>query len=250
MSQRAAELARQENRQEEAALFETGAALREAFFGNVVEARKRATAALDLSKNREVQYGASFSLALAGDSLTAEVLANDLERRFPQDTSVRFSYVPAVRALSALNHREPAKAVEMLQVSVPYELGAPNSSMHGFFGAMYPVYVRGQAYLVMNEGAKAAAEFQKIVDHSGIVVSDPIGVLARLELGRSYALSGERTRQDPRTRISSHFGRMPIRTFPSLSRRRLNTPRFSRQYPVDSRQLRKKTLSSGQRMAA
>ncbi|HYV75759.1 MAG TPA: winged helix-turn-helix domain-containing protein [Candidatus Binatia bacterium] len=194
MWQRAAELARQENRQEEAALFETGAALREAFFGNVVEARKRATAALDLSKNREVQYGASFSLALAGDSLTAEVLANDLERRFPQDTSVRFSYVPAVRALSALNHREPAKAVEMLQVSVPYELGAPNSSMHGFFGAMYPVYVRGQAYLVMNEGAKAAAEFQKIVDHSGIVVSDPIGVLARLELGRSYALSGERTK--------------------------------------------------------
>ena len=194
MSQRARELVRQENRREEIGLFEAGVALREAFFGNAPEARKRATTALGFSKDREVQYGVAFSLALAGDTFTAEAITNDLERRLPQDTSVSFTYVPTVRALIALHHHEPARAVELLQVSVPYELGAPTSSMHGFFGALYPIYVRGQAYLVMNEGAKAAAEFQKILDHGGIVVSDPIGALSHLQLGRAYALLGDKTK--------------------------------------------------------
>jgi DNA-binding winged helix-turn-helix (wHTH) protein/Tfp pilus assembly protein PilF len=194
MSQRAEELAEQANQLEEAALFEAGAALREAFFGNASVARERATAALGLSKNKDVQYGAAFSFALAGDSSRAEMLAKDLEKRFPEDISVRFSYIPSIRALLALNRREPAKAVELLEVSVPYELGAPHSSMHGFFGAMYPLYVRGMAYLAAQQGREAAAEFQKILDHPGIVVSDPIGALARLQLGRSYLVSGDRTR--------------------------------------------------------
>jgi len=194
MSQRAEELAEQANQREEAALFEAGAALREAFFGNASVARERATAALGLSKNKDVQYGAAFSFALAGDNSRAEMLAKDLEKRFPEDISVRFSYIPSVRALLALNRREPTKAVELLEVSVPYELGAPHSSMHGFFGAMYPVYVRGMAYLAAHQGRKAAAEFQKVLDHPGVVVSDPIGALARLQLGRSYLVSGDRTR--------------------------------------------------------
>ena len=194
MSQRAEELAEQANQLEEAALFEAGAALREAFFGNASVARERATAALGLSKNKDVQYGAAFSFALAGDSSRAEMLAKDLEKRFPEDISVRFSYIPSIRALLALNRREPTKAVELLEVSVPYELGAPHSSMHGFFGAMYPLYVRGMAYLAAQQGREAAAEFQKILDHPGIVVSDPIGALARLQLGRSYLVSGDRTR--------------------------------------------------------
>jgi len=194
MSQRAEELAEQANQLEEAALFEAGAALREAFFGNAYVARERAAAALGLSKNKDVQYGAAFSFALAGDSSRAEMLAKDLEKRFPEDISVRFSYIPSIRALLALNRREPTKAVELLEVSVPYELGAPHSSMHGFFGAMYPLYVRGMAYLAAQQGREAAAEFQKILDHPGIVVSDPIGALARLQLGRSYLVSGDRTR--------------------------------------------------------
>jgi eukaryotic-like serine/threonine-protein kinase len=194
MSQRAEELAEQANQLEEAALFEAGAALREAFFGNASVARERATAALGLSKNKDVQYGAAFSFALAGDSSRAEMLAKDLEKRFPEDISVRFSYIPSIRALLALNRREPTKAVELLEVSVPYELGAPHSSMHGFFGALYPLYVRGMAYLAAQQGREAAAEFQKILDHPGIVVSDPIGALARLQLGRSYLVSGDRTR--------------------------------------------------------
>ena len=194
MSRRAADLAQQAGQRERAALYEAGAALWEAFFGNAPEARRSATAALELSKDREVEYGAAFALALSGDSSRSQTLANDLERRFPEDTSVRFSYLPALRALLALNHGEPAKAIELLQIAVPYELGAPRSSIHGFFGALYPIYVRGEAYLAAHQGAEAAAEFQKILDHRGIVVSDPIGALAHLQLGRAFALSGDKTK--------------------------------------------------------
>jgi eukaryotic-like serine/threonine-protein kinase len=191
-SRHAADLAQQSTRAESAALYETGAALREAFFGNALAARQNAMAALELSKGREVEYGAAFALALARDSARSQNLANDLERRFPEDTSVRFSYLPSLRALLALNNHQPSKAVEMLQVAVPYELGAPGSSFYGFFGAFYPVYVRGLSYLGAHQGAEAAAEFQKILDHRGVVVSDPIGALAHLQLGRALVLSGDR----------------------------------------------------------
>ena len=102
--------------------------------------------------------------------------------------------MPALRARLALNHGEPAKAIELLQIAVPYELGMPRSSIHGSFGAFYPVYVRGEAYLAARQGAEAAAEFQKILDHRGIVVSDPIGALAHLQLGRAFALSGDKAK--------------------------------------------------------
>jgi tetratricopeptide (TPR) repeat protein len=137
-----------------------------------------------------VEYGATFALALSGDSSRPQTFADDLERRFPQDTAVRFSYLPALRGLLALNHSQPAKAIELLQVASPYELGSPPSSFYGFFGTSYPIYVRGQAYLAAHQGAEAAAEFQKILDHPGIVISDPIGALAHLQLGRAYAIEG------------------------------------------------------------
>jgi eukaryotic-like serine/threonine-protein kinase len=193
-SRRAADLAQQAAQRETAALFDTGAGLWEAFFGNAPTARRSAMAALELSKDREVEYGAAFALALSGDSSRSQTLANNLERRFGEDTSVRFSYLPALRALLALNHGEPAKAIELLQVAVPYDLGVPRSSIHGNFGALYPVYVRGEAYLAAHQGAEAAAEFQKILDHRGIVVSDPIGALAHLQLGRAFVLSGDKTK--------------------------------------------------------
>jgi tetratricopeptide (TPR) repeat protein len=191
MSRHATDLAQQAARRETAALYETGEALREAFFGSAPAAKRSATSALDLSKDREVEYGAAFALALSGDSSRSQTLANDLERRFPEDTSVRFSYTPALRALLALKHDEPSKAIELLQIAVPYELGAPRSSFFGFFGALYPVYVRGEAYLAGHQGAEAAAEFQKILDHRGVVVSDPIGALAHLQIGRAYAMQGD-----------------------------------------------------------
>jgi eukaryotic-like serine/threonine-protein kinase len=162
----------------------------EAFFGDAFEARKRAMAAGELSKGREVEYGASFALALSGDSSQAQALADDLERRFPEDTSVRFSYLPAVRARIALNHGDASKAFELLQAAASHELGAPRSN----FGALYPVYVRGQAFLTARQGAEAATEFQKILDHRGIIVSDPIGAVARLQLGRAFVLTGDKTK--------------------------------------------------------
>ena len=191
MSQRASELAQRSARPESVAQYEIAAALREAFFGNGPAAQRRAMAALQLSKDRGVEYGAAFALALAGDSSQAQALANDLERRFPEDTSVRFNYLPTVRALLALNRGEPSKAIEVLQIAAPYDLAAPPSSFHGFFGSLYPVYVRGQAYLAAHRGTEAAAEFQKILDHPGIVVSDPVGAAARLQSGRAFALSGD-----------------------------------------------------------
>jgi tetratricopeptide (TPR) repeat protein/predicted Ser/Thr protein kinase len=194
MSRRAVDLALQSGHREMAALYEIPGALWEAFFGNTLEAGQSARASLDLSKELYVEYGAAFALALARDSGQSQTLANDLETRFGEDTGARFSYLPALRARLALNHGEPAKAIELLQVAIPYELGVPRSSIHGNFGALYPVYVRGEAYLAAHQGAEAAAEFQKILDHRGIVVSDPIGALAHLHLGRAFVLSGDKTK--------------------------------------------------------
>jgi predicted Zn-dependent protease len=141
-----------------------------------------------------VQYGAALALAIAGDSSQAQTLTNDLESSFPEDTSVKFNYLPTVRAFLALNHGDPAKAIEILQVAVPYELGQPRSTQTGFFGALYPIYARGQAYLAARQGADATREFQKILDHPGIMVGDPISVLAHLQLGRAYAMQGDTAR--------------------------------------------------------
>jgi serine/threonine protein kinase/tetratricopeptide (TPR) repeat protein len=189
MSRKAADLSLQPGQRETAALYQAAAAVREAFFGNVADARRIATVALELSKARDVQYGAAFALALSGDSSRALTLANDLEKRFPEDTSVRSSYLPVLRALL-----DPAKAIEALRVATPNELGVPLSWYDGTFGQLYPVYVRGLAYLASHQGAEAAAEFQKILDHRGIVATDPIGALARLQLGRAFVLSGDKTK--------------------------------------------------------
>ena len=191
MSERASQLSLQAGQSETSALWEAGKAVQEALLGNSSAARRNAVASLDLSSDREVEYGASFALALSGDSARSRTLLNDLQKRFPEDTSVRLNYIPTLRALLAINQGEPAKAVALLQIAAPYELGAPESSIHGFFGALYPVYVRGEAYLSAHQGAKAAAEFQNILDHRGIVIGDPIGALAHLQLGRAYAMLGD-----------------------------------------------------------
>ena len=187
LSQRAVDQAMQESQPERAGLWEAGASLREAFFEQVPDARKRAVAALKLSNSREVQYGAALTFALSGDSSRARTLADDLEKRFPEDTVVRFSYLPVLRARIALNQGDSARAIEMLQTATPYELGASR----GLFGALYPIYVRGEAHLAAHRGPEAATEFQRILDHRGIVGSDPIGALARLQLGRALVLSGD-----------------------------------------------------------
>jgi tetratricopeptide (TPR) repeat protein len=184
--------ARQAAQPERAALWEAGAAVREAFFGNAREAKNRANAALRLSKDREVEYGTALAFAVSGQPERADGLVNDLQKRFAEDMSVQFSYLPVIRAELALQHKDPAKAREILEAAAPNELGVPRSSIHALFGALYPVYVRGEAYLMEGRGAEAAAEFQKILDHNGIVVNDPIGAVARLQLGRADALIGDK----------------------------------------------------------
>ena len=215
MSQRAVDLAQQTAQRERAALYETGAALREALFRKCCRGKARARWQHS-SFRRAGRWSMARPLHWPSPGIPSglETLADDLERRFPEDTSVRFSYLPALRALLALNHGEPAKAIELLQIAVPYELGVPRSSFHGFFGALYPVYVRGEAYLAAHQGAEAAAEFQKILDHRGIVVSDPIGALAHLQLGQSLRFVGRHDQGE---------GRLP--GFPhALERRRPRHP--------------------------
>jgi predicted Zn-dependent protease len=164
----------------------------EAFFGNAAAARQKATEALQLSRGRDVEYGVALALALTGDSSQAQRLADDLDKRFPEDTCVQFSYLPVLRARLALNHGDPSQAIERLQAAIPYELAVPGIAFNGFVGALYPAYMRGEAFLATNQGAAAATEFQKILDHRGIVFGDPIGALAHLQLGRAFALSREK----------------------------------------------------------
>jgi eukaryotic-like serine/threonine-protein kinase len=187
----AVDLAQKSATRERAALFQAAGAIPEALFGDFAAAKADANAALGLSTGRDVQYGAAFALAVSGENVRAQQLANDLEARFPDDTAVRFSYLPALRARLALNQGDAAKALAALQVAEAYELGSPQCSFYGSYGMLYPVYERGQAYLAARRGAEAAGEFQKILEHSGIVLLDPIAALSHLQQARAFALSGD-----------------------------------------------------------
>lgn len=205
MSRKAGDFAREAGRKETEALYEIDAALREALFGNASAARQSAMEALQLSRSRDVEYGAAFAFAITGESSQSQILADDLSRRFSEDTKVRFSYAPTLRAILAINHNAPSKAVEELQSALPYESGSRSTGSEFLIGAgtLYPAYVRGLAYLAMHQGPEAAQEFQKILDHGGIVISDPIGALAHLQLGRAYALAGDKDKA--RTAYSDFF---------------------------------------------
>jgi tetratricopeptide (TPR) repeat protein len=130
-------------------------------------------------------------LALAGDLSAAQSVASDLEQRLPEDTFVRFTYLPLLHALLTLKRGEPAQAIRTLEAALPYEKAAPGSEFVGLFGSLYPAYVRGKAYRAERRPAEAAREFQKIFDHRGLVSCDPIDALARLELAGSLISSGD-----------------------------------------------------------
>jgi serine/threonine protein kinase/tetratricopeptide (TPR) repeat protein len=168
---------------------EATAALSEALFGNAAEAQRHATAATAQSIGQDGQYAAALALAVAGDSSRAEGIVDGLARRFPEDTTVQFNYLPTIRAQLALNRSDAAKAIETLQAAAPYELGVAGSTT--FLTNLYPVYVRGEAYLAADRGSDAAIEFQKILVWRGVVVNEPIGALARLGLARAYVLQGD-----------------------------------------------------------
>jgi eukaryotic-like serine/threonine-protein kinase len=188
-SRRAVASAEEAKERETAASHDANSALREALFGNQREARLLSAAALQRSGGRDVQYAAALASAMAADSAKSQSLADDLATLFPEDTIVRRNYLPTLRAQLALNHKDGAKAIDTLRVASPYELMTPANPT--LLLEMYPVFVRGQAYLQTHQGREAAAEFQKILEHRGIVNFAPIGALARLGIARAYAVQGD-----------------------------------------------------------
>jgi hypothetical protein len=140
-----------------------------------------------------VDYAAAFALALAGDLPQSRALAQVLAREFPEDTSVQFMYLPTLRALFSLNTPTPdaAAAIQALQTASRYDLALGRVGFIGRFGGLYSIYVRGLAYLAARQPAEAAAEFQRILDHRSMVLVDPMDAMARLQLARALALSGD-----------------------------------------------------------
>ena len=191
-SSRAQDLAVQAGAREAAASYQAARGVWEAACGNVAEGKRNAMAALEVSKGRDVQYAVGLGLALSGDSSRSEALAGDLEKGFPEDTFVKFTYAPVLRALAALGRGKPADSVGQLQIALPYELAVNGVNYSHLLGGLYSAYVRGEALSAMHRYAEAAAEFQKILDHRGIVGADPIGALAHVQLGRVFVLSGEK----------------------------------------------------------
>jgi eukaryotic-like serine/threonine-protein kinase len=171
-----------------AADYELQSALHEAELGYPEQARQKAAAALSGDRGQETQTMAALAFALAGESGRAEALAGALEKRAPLDTLLNSYWLPATRAAIQLGRNNPAKAVEVLATTSRYELG----DVIDFYTApLFPVYLRGQAYLAMHQGREAAAEFQKYVDHPGVVQNYPLGALARVGLARAYAMQGD-----------------------------------------------------------
>jgi tetratricopeptide (TPR) repeat protein len=175
---------------ESAALWQVNAALREAELSNLVSARQGVTAALRLSAGRDVKVVSALTLARTGDLPRAKALAGELEKNYPLNTLLKLYWLPTINAAIYLTKGNSLQAIEDLKVAAPYELGQAGT----FISYLYPIYVRGQAYLLAHNGTAAAAEFQKLLDRKSIVQNFVTGSLAHLEIGRAYAMAGETTR--------------------------------------------------------
>jgi serine/threonine protein kinase/tetratricopeptide (TPR) repeat protein len=187
LTRRAMDSAERNDAKESAADYQTTAALREVESGRREPARADASAALKLAPNRDVRTAAAMALARAGDTAGAEKLAGELDKTYPLDTIVQRYWLPTIRAAVALERKDPNRAVELLKETGTIELGQ-NTQATIF---LCPVYIRGEAYLMLHDGNAAAAEFQKLIDHRGLVANFPWGALARLELARAYAMQSD-----------------------------------------------------------
>jgi serine/threonine protein kinase/tetratricopeptide (TPR) repeat protein len=191
LSRRAVDSALREGKREVAANYEISAALREALFGNFTEARRRLLTLVSQSRaplnsgGAYDHYGAALAMAYAGDEKEAQGIADELFNKFPENTVTQSICVPTLRAKLAVNRNEPVKALEFLEVAAPFEFGAADP---------HPVYVRGEAYLAARRGGDAVVEFRKILDHKGIILNDPIGALAHVQLARAYAMQRDRAK--------------------------------------------------------
>jgi tetratricopeptide (TPR) repeat protein len=190
LSRQAVENARRSDEKEPAALWQANAAIRKALFGNADVARQNAAATVALapgSHDAEAQAGLAY--ALAGDAVHAQSLADDLAKRFPLDTVIQSVWLPTIHAQIETERKNAARSIELLQAAAPYELGMLSASAVN--SCLYPVYVRAEAYLSAQQGQAAAAEFQKILDHRGLLWNCAIGALAHLGLARAYAMQGD-----------------------------------------------------------
>jgi len=179
--------AQHNNAKETAGGYQAEASLREAESGNRGQALADTKAALKLAPNRDVRAISALVLARAGDTTGAEKLTADLDKAFPLDTLVQRYWLPTVRAAVSLEQKDPNRAIELLKVANPIELSSITADLTIF---LCPAYVRGEAYLMLRDGNRAAAEFQKFIDHRGVVMNFPWGALARLGLARAYAMEG------------------------------------------------------------
>ena len=181
--QQAIESARRGKFEENAAGITARQATTEALVGNDTQVRAGVLAALALDRSQATLFFAGLAQAMSGDARQATAIADELGRRFPNNTLVNDVWVPMIRGEIEINHGNPGKAIELLQVAFPYETG--------FASRLAPSYVRGQAYLKARQGKDAAAEFQKILDHRGVCQTSPACALSHLQLGRARALSGD-----------------------------------------------------------
>jgi tetratricopeptide (TPR) repeat protein len=172
---------------EAAGSWEVNAALREAELGNAVLAKQGVAAALALSPGRDVKVMAAFTLARIGEAPRAQMLAKELEKNYPANTLLKLYWLPSINAAAEISKGNASQAIVDLEATAPYELGLAGT----FINYLYPAYLRGQAYLLAHNGTAAAVEFQKLLEHKGIVQNFVTGSLAHLQIGRAYAMSGE-----------------------------------------------------------
>lgn len=190
LSQRAAESATRAGAEELAARWRAQQALREAEIGNSAVARKGAMDALAISGGREVEPSAALAFARAGDPASAQTLVEKLDREYPRDTIMQHYWLPTIRAAIELKNGDAQRAIATLVPARDYELGLPYG--FGTFGNLYPAYVRGLAHLQRGQAQQAATEFQKMIDHPGIVLNSVTGALAHLQLGRVQVMMGDK----------------------------------------------------------
>jgi DNA-binding winged helix-turn-helix (wHTH) protein/tetratricopeptide (TPR) repeat protein len=186
LAAQAAEAAIGGNQAERAAHWKGYQAVLESEFGNSARARNLVTQALSLDMGRETKQYAALALARIADITHAQQLADQLNQDAPVSTFVQRYWLPTIRAAIALTQRKPEAAVDALRAAEPYELGFQD------FGNLFPVYLRGLAYLALGQGKESAAEFQKFIEHRGIVANNPLGALAQLQLARAYVAAGEK----------------------------------------------------------
>jgi eukaryotic-like serine/threonine-protein kinase len=187
-SRRAVDSAVRADSKETAALWQVNAALREAELGNAALARQGVAAALRQSPGRDVKVVAALTLARIGDVPRAKALVGELEKKYPLNTVLKLYWLPSINAAVALSTGNSSQATVDLETAAPYDLASPPPLQ---MGTLYPAYLRGQAYLLAHNGSAAAAEFQKLLDHRGIVVNFVTGSLAHLQIGRAYAMAGD-----------------------------------------------------------